>query len=691
MKHLPSLNGSILTLFILEFFLSAGNLNGQSNTKTITIPDGIKKFPVQNVSWDLLASWISKDKIPFSFKCDDHPSAELLKKVSDNPRVYTAMNGTLLVTYELKEYPQNGCIEWVVKIKNTGSTDSPIISDLLALDLDIPLFSKEIQPKVYHSFGNTGGDGSRIDLFLYSFTSLLKGKSVQLSNPGGGKTFNWLPFFNLEIGNRGIIGALGWAGRWMINIDRSRQDTVCLRAGMECLHTVLRPGEEIRTPSILLMAWEGDRNEGHNRLRRHILENHIPRYDGQLVTDLMSVPTWGSLKAENHLKLIETIKRERLPYNCYWIDADWYGPPYEGDEYWSPKSKWYTNVGDWRVNTMVYPNGIKPISDAAHKAGMKFLFYYEPERAFKTTPLVTGHPEWFFRREPDKFRMFNFGIPEARKWMTDFISGQIREFGIDVYRQDGNFGLANSWADEDTPDRVGMSEVRYVEGLNEFWDELRRRFPDLILDIIQRLDLETISRGVDLSRADYSLDPLADPTGGQVSLDGIAHWIPITGTTNMGVRPGDTYHLLSDFSPSLGLPIFPVSSDKPVITSAPDDYPWDWHRKVMELHKKASPFFRGDYYPLLKSSTSPDDWSAMQFHRTDLNAGMVMFFRRPQSPFTNAVFPLHGLSADSNYLIGIDGDLPKTVKGSELMDKGLQVTAELPRTANIIFYNKVMK
>ena len=699
MKKLTGISGFFLLSFLPAIILAAGITNGQNNTVTAKQTTGIEKEPVQNRSRDLLETWMSKDIVPFSFMCDGRSSTELLKKEKDKPGVYTALNGTLQVMYELKEYPQNGCLEWVVRIKNVGSTDSPVLSDLMALDLFIPLRSNGTTSTVYHSSGAGGGDGGGIEAFKYSGTTLKQGGSVNLSNPGGGKTANWLPFFNLDLGDRGIIGALGWAGRWMIRIDRLQSDTIRLQSGMIKLHTVLHPGEEIRTPGILLMAWEGDRNEGHNRFRRHILENHTPRNNGQPVPDLLCFTSWGGMKTENHLKMIETIRRERLPYDCYWIDAGWYGPPHECEEYQSMLTEdWFFNVGDWRVNPMVHPKGLKPVSDAAHAAGMKFLLWFEPERAVSTSPVVTEHPEWFFRRTPSgtaggrtaQFRMFNFGIPDARIWMTDLISDRIKELGIDVYRHDGNFSPANSWDDEDTADRIGISEIRYVEGLNEFWDELQRRFPNLILDLAQRRDLETISRGLDLFRSDYSCSPYGDPTGGQVSLHGISHWIPLSGTSGP-VRPGDTYSILSDFSPSLGLPFFSVTSDKKVITRPPDDYPWDWHHKVMELHKKASPFFRGDFYPLLQSSTSPEEWGAMQFHRTDLDAGMVLFYRRPRSPYTSARFPLHGLSADTDYLIDNDGDLLKTVKGSELMDKGLQVTAELPRTANIIFYRKAIK
>ena len=76
-----------------------------------------------------------------------------------------------------------------------------------------------------------------------------------------------------------------------------------------------------------------------------------------------------------------------------------------------------------------------------------------------------------------KFRMFNFGNPAARQYMIDTISDLIDKEGIDVYRQDCNFALAPFWAEADTPDREGMTQIRYAEGLLAFWDGLRQRIP----------------------------------------------------------------------------------------------------------------------------------------------------------------------------------------------------------------------
>ena len=78
--------------------------------------------------------------------------------------------------------------------------------------------------------------------------------------------------------------------------------------------------------------------------------------------------------------------------------------------------------------------------------------------------------------------ILNLGNPEAREWLTDHISNMISTEGIDVYRQDFNIEPMAFWEKADTPDREGMTEIRYIEGLYTFWDELRFRHPNLIID-----------------------------------------------------------------------------------------------------------------------------------------------------------------------------------------------------------------
>jgi alpha-galactosidase len=62
-------------------------------------------------------------------------------------------------------------------------------------------------------------------------------------------------------------------------------------------------------------------------------------------------------------------------------------------------------------------------------------------------------------------------------------------------------------------------------------------------------------------------------------------------------------------------------------------------------------FWYGDFYPLTRGTTSADAWAAWQLHRADLDAGVVLAFRRSESPFPGMQISLRGLKPEARYTV----------------------------------------
>jgi hypothetical protein len=62
-----------------------------------------------------------------------------------------------------------------------------------------------------------------------------------------------------------------------------------------------------------------------------------------------------------------------------------------------------------------------------------------------------------------------------------------------------------------------------------------------------------------------------------------------------------------------------------------DTYPYDWIRRMIADYRRIRPCWYGDFYPLTTCSMTPDAWSAYQLHRTDLDEGAIVVFRRPEN------------------------------------------------------------
>ena len=117
-----------------------------------------------------------------------------------------------------------------------------------------------------------------------------------------------------------MITAIGWSGQWAADFSLDQAGSIQLRAGQELTHLVLHPGEEIRTPRMLLLFWEGEVQESHNLLRRFLLTHHVPKTaDGLPVMGPVCAATWGGMESAHHLAQIADIRKHKLDYDYYWI------------------------------------------------------------------------------------------------------------------------------------------------------------------------------------------------------------------------------------------------------------------------------------------------------------------------------------------------------------------------------------
>ena len=356
-----------------------------------------------------------------------------------------------------------------------------------------------------------------------------------------------------------------------------------------------------------------------------------------------------------------------------WRDAGWYpcsSGPYTGGDSW-------LNTGTWEPDPVMYPNGFRSVSDQLHAVGMKFLLWFEPERVGDPYSSWLGlyHPEWLL--QPGSVGLIlDEGNPDAWDWLVNHFDGMIKSEGIDWYREDMNGGgPCSSWRAHDASNRQGITENFYVQGHLAFWDELKRRNPDLHIDSCasggRRNDLETMRRAVPLTRSDY----MGDVVGSQCHTYGLSSWLPFQGT---GCNFYDSsYSFRSFYLPSFGM----ASGISPANKTAQQ-------QAYAECSLIAPSMLFGDYYPLTPYSLQLDQWIAWQFHRPELGAGVVQAFRRASNTVAAMIFKLHGLDPAASYtVINRDGGTV-TKTGNELMNTGLTVNISTVPGSALITYTK---
>ena len=245
---------------------------------------------------------------------------------------------------------------------------------------------------------------------------------------------------------------VGWPGQWAAEFTRDGGKGVQIRAGQELTHFKLLPGEEVRSPLMVLQFWQGDYLRSQNVWRRWMIVHNLPRPGGklprpQLVCGSSRVTNeMVDANEENQLRPIDRWIEEKFGMDYWWMDAGWY-----------PNKNGWGDVGTWEVDAKRFPRGLRAISDYAHARGMKTVVWFEPERVTPGTWLYDKHPEWLLG--PDgKRKLLNLGNPDARQWLTDHVDKLITEQGIDLYRQDFNMDPLDYWRSADAPDRQGITE-----------------------------------------------------------------------------------------------------------------------------------------------------------------------------------------------------------------------------------------
>ena len=617
--------------------------------------------------------------LPFSFTYGGETSGlPVWEREADGEQTLTftdAQTG-LRVQVAMRCFDDFPAVEWVLHLQNTGDAGTPIIADLRPLDLACP----DLGPNTVLHWAK--GSDCDIEDFAPQQATFYSHWTRTIGSCLGRSSHQALPFFNLESGDHGIIGAIGWAGSWQADFVRE-QHGFRVKAGMPKTHLCLHPGESIRTPRILLLFWQGEPLHGDNMLRRLILRHYTPRPNGAMLQAPVCNAVWGENTAEQQIAKARWWVDNDLPLEHFWIDAGWYGDGAFREDSTVFNSEWASHVGNWWPNRGPYPDGLKPVGDALREMGLGFVLWFEPERVREGTYFTREHPQWLLGPIGPNY-LFNLGLPEARQALTELISGIITEAGVTCYRQDFNTDPAPFWEAADAPDRVGMSEVRHIEGLYAMWDELLARHPGLVIDNCssggRRIDLETISRSIPLWRSDYQCFPGFDPVGMQGQTQGLSRWLPLS--AGVCDHP-DTYAFRSALGP--GMVITTNIFERDPVEFAPPE----WLRRMMAQHQTVRPFMYGDFYPLMPYSLDNEGWAAWQWHRADLDEGCVITLRRPQSPVVSIEPVLRGLDEAAEYeLEDLDSGETSTVLGVELA-AGLTIRIDERSGTKLLVYRRV--
>ena len=360
--------------------------------------------------------------LPFSFVYGGRPSRELLKgwqrsEKSENVDPartkrtvqYADPHSGLRLRCEAIQYRDFPTVEWTLHFHNAAESNTPILEKVEALDATWQR-GADSEFLLHHA---AGSQANRSDYAPRE--TPLPPKTVQRFAGAGGRPTNtdW-SYFNLQWGVEGVIVAVGWPGQWAADFSRDDGRGLRVRAGQELLRTKLLPGEEIRSPLMVLQFWQGDYLRSQNVWRRWMMAHSMPRPGGKLpppqfvASSSRAYEEMIKANEQNQIMHIDRYLEERLKLDYWWMDAGWY-----------VQEQGWPQVGTWEVDLRRFPRGFRPISDHAHAKGVKILVWFEPERVTPGTWLYQNHPEWLLRASPDQANT----LAGMRSWSSSELGG----------------------------------------------------------------------------------------------------------------------------------------------------------------------------------------------------------------------------------------------------------------------------
>ena len=613
---------------------------------------------------------ISSENMPFTFTVDgesfnpvnwEKTVKEAEKEIYRGGKTsyITFKRNNLEVTAEVTVFEANATSQWTVYIKNTGSENSGVISDFYALQADFGTGKAD----VYYSIGSDTQAGD------FSLVKKSLSPSVRSFSGNEGKpTEKYMPYFNVNGENTGIVFGIGWTGQWEVDFSCTDGNTA-VKVRQQNFNAYLLPGEEVRSPLVSLTFYNNDNAlKGFNQFRGWITDCVYPdevtkgHYTVMEVAGPMSTRT-----SDEIIAILDEISDDVFAQtDAFWMDAGWY----------SYNEGWYDGVGNWTVDTERYDNGIIELSSYAKNKGLGHVLWYEPERVFRNTVFYnTGaeNEQWLIDTGDDHV-MWNLADEEALAYYCEYMCNSLKENGVTVYRQDFNFAPLEYWQKADSEyygGRTGICENHYVTNLYRFLDYLTENIEGLIIDNCasggKRLDLEMTYRSIPFWRSDYNCavhSDLFEATQSQTY--GISFWLPISGTA---------LNMVSEYSARSGV--------MPLMLM---DFYANYCGHFNLFHAQRE-LMTGNYYPLDFGSFDKNKMHSMQYMSEDALTGVVFIYKRPDVNKTEYSVKLNGLDADTVYEISDVDGIIEAMKytGSELMSTG--ITIPLPEGEKAIILN----
>ena len=213
---------------------------------------------------------------------------------------------------------------------------------------------------------------------------------------------------------------LGWSGNHRTRVELLPEQRTYVQMGelVGSGEIVLAEGESYSSPTLFASYSSQGFGELSHNFHRYVRQNILTKKVTQAPRPV-HYNTWEGIYFDHN---IETLKElagimANIGAERFVLDDGWFKGR-RGDK---------AGLGDWIVDTAIYPQGLTPIIEHVNNLGMAFGIWFEPEMLNPDSDLFRAHPEWVLStlgNEQIQFRN-QLVLDLTRPEVCDYLFGQI--------------------------------------------------------------------------------------------------------------------------------------------------------------------------------------------------------------------------------------------------------------------------
>ena len=274
---------------------------------------------------------------------------------------------------------------------------------------------------------------------------------------------------------RGLAFAVhaAWSGNHRLMAERTAGADAFLAAGELLLpgEIVLAPDESYRTPWAI-GSWGDGLTEVSARFHAELRARSTHPSRQRPVT----LNTWEAVYFDHDHDRIDALiaAGAAVGVERFVLDDGWFLGRRDDT----------AGLGDWLVDTTVWPGGLGPLIDTVQAHGMEFGLWVEPEMVNLDSDLARAHPDWILRARTELPKpgrqqyVLNLAHPDAYAHILGRLDALLEEHEIAYLKWDHNRDLLE--AGDGPGGRAVVHEN--IEAVYRLMAELRRRHPGLEIE-----------------------------------------------------------------------------------------------------------------------------------------------------------------------------------------------------------------